>query len=178
MARAIKLSGKYMTADEVFDIIAQDKIFYDKSGGGVTLSGGEPLLQAGFCFELAKKCAENNISVIIDTAGDVPLEIFEQLVPVTSCFYFDLKSDIDGYKKTGGDGERVYDNLLYLAKINKAAVRIPVIPGFNIKAMGNLADFLCGANIREVYILPFHRLGSGKYNALGLEYIYENFHLK
>ena len=170
------VSGKRMTVDEVYSIISQDIEFYAKSNGGVTISGGEPLLQAGFCIELAKKCFDNNITVIIDTAGDVPFDKFEKIIPFVDCFYFDLKGDIEEYKQIGANGRRIYDNLSRLSAVSKTVARIPVIPGFNNnnKIMDGLAEFLSGINIYETHLLPFHRLGSGKYKALGLKYDFEN----
>jgi len=163
-----------MTVNDVFDIVAQDMEFYKKSNGGVTISGGEPLLQADFCSELAKKCQQNDISVIIDTAGDVPFEAFEKVTPFVDCFYYDLKCDIDGYKKIGANGQRVFENLSRLCMASKTVARIPMVPRFNEDMMETLADFLSTTGISEVHLLPFHRLGSGKYKALGLTYAYEN----
>jgi len=173
---AKKISGKNMTVDEVYNIISQDTEFYIKSNGGVTLSGGEPLLQIDFCLDLAKKCFDNNISVIIDTAGDVPFDAFEKLIPFADYFYFDLKCDISGYKKINADGRRVYDNLSKISAMSKTVARIPVIPGINnnSKIMKNFAEFLSGINICEAHLLPFHRLGSGKYKALGLKYDFDD----
>jgi pyruvate formate lyase activating enzyme len=171
-----KFSAQHMAVYEVYNIILQDIEFYAKSNGGLTISGGEPLLQIDFCVELAEKCFENNISVIIDTAGDVPFDTFEKIIPFVDCFYFDLKSDIEGYNKIGADGKHVYDNLSRLAAISKTVARIPVIPGFNNSRdnMENFAEFLCDINIYETHLLPFHRLGSGKYKALGLKYDFED----
>ena len=170
----VKISGKHMTVGEVFDIVVQDMEFYKKSNGGITLSGGEPLLQVDFCVELARKCRDNAISVIIDTAGDVPFESIEKVIPFTDCFYYDLKCDIDDYKKIGANGQRVFDNLLRLASISKVVARLPIVPGFNDGMMETLAEFLSTTAITEVHLLPFHRLGSGKYKALGLTYAYES----
>jgi len=175
---ARKVSGKRMAVDEVYHIISQDIEFYIKSNGGATISGGEPLLQIDFCIELAKKCFENNISVIIDTAGDVPFDTFEKMIPFIDCFYFDLKCDIESYKKIGADGKRVYNNLSRLSSITetKTVVRIPVIPGVNSnhEVINSFAGFLSDLNICEAHLLPFHRLGSGKYPALGLKYAFDD----
>lgn len=176
MNGAIKLSGKYMTPNEVYGVVSQDIEFYNKSDGGVTISGGEPLLQADFCVEFAKKCFENNINVIIDTAGDVPYDIFELINQFVNNFYFDLKTTLENYSKIGADGKRIYDNLSRLSAISKIIARIPIIPGFNdsCEIMQRLAGFLADINIHEAYFLPFHRLGSGKYKALGVEYAFED----
>jgi len=173
---ARKVSGKYMTSGEVFDIISQDAEFYAQSNGGVTISGGEPLMQINFCVELAKKCFDNDISVIIDTAGYAAFDTFEKIIPFADCFYFDIKCGIENYKEIGADGGLIYDNLSRLSRISKTIARIPVIPGFNDNGeiMENLAGFLCDNNIREAHLLPFHRLGSGKYKALGLKYAFED----
>lgn len=86
-ADARKICGKEYSADEVFNEIAKDKTFYENSGGGATFSGGECMLQIGFLCEILKKCKENGIHTAVDTAGNVPWEYFEKILPYTDIFY-------------------------------------------------------------------------------------------
>ena len=171
---AIVVSGKRMSMEDVFDYIAEDMPYYTESGGGITVSGGEPLLQADFCAALAEKCSTNGINVIIDTAGNVPFSSFESLIPFTNCFYFDIKTDIAGYVKIYGNKKIINDNLVRLSGLCDVVVRIPVIPGFNDQdsVMEAISNELSGIKIKEVHLLPFHRLASGKYRALELKYVF------
>ena len=165
---AIIISGKKMSVGHVYDYVAEDMAYYNESGGGITISGGEPLLQPGFCTALAKKCAKNDINVIIDTAGDVPFTYFEQMIPYVDCFYYDIKTTPTGYANIGGDGDRTYDNLKRLSRLCSVVVRIPTITGYNDSNMGNITQNLRIMGISEIEFLPFHSLGTGKNRALGL----------
>lgn len=176
---AIVISGKKMTVDKVYDYIAEDTEFYAASGGGVTLSGGEPMLQADFCMQLAKKCKEENISVFIDTAADVGFDILEQISKYTDEFMIDLKAhnEADYKKYTGGSFYNVTENIKKLIQLgNNVLIRIPVIPMFNDKHddMEKYADVMHSLGVKRVELLPFHRLGSSKYKALGLDYAYSD----
>ena len=175
-AGALKFSGRPMTADEAFDAVARDREFYRESGGGVTLSGGEPLLQAAFCAALARRCQAEGIPVLVDTHGDVPFAAFEEVAPLVDGFLFDLKGAEPDYTALAGDGGRVYRNLARLPALARVMVRVPVIPGFNGTGavMERLAGTLAGSGVERVFLLPFHRLGSAKYQALGLPYPYQD----
>ncbi len=174
-----KISGKEMTLDEIMKCILDDLDFYKESGGGVTFSGGEPLLQSEFCRELAKSCRSADINVIVDTAGCVSYDKFEHVIPYTDTFFFDLKAvNADTYHNvTGGSFELIYDNLKRLAVVSNVVVRIPVIPDHNSSEdiMQKYAVLLENILIKRVDLLPFHRLGSSKYEALGLKYNYSNY---
>ena len=163
---------KRICAEEVFSIIAQDVPFYKKSNGGATLSGGEPLLQPAFCVAVARLCHGHGISVVVDTAGDVPFEVLKKILPFVDCFYFDIKASLAGYEKIGADGRRVYENFTRLSEVANVFARVPVVPGFNDGDMEGIAEFLSAAKISGAHLLPFHRLGSGKYKALGLRYAF------
>ncbi len=175
--RRTVISGVRMSADEVMKTVAEDAPFYAESGGGMTLSGGEPLLQGEFCLALCRLCAERGIDTVVDTAGDVPWNCFEAVIPFVRRFLFDMKcSSAEDYKNTvGGDFRRITDNLKRLISIGKrVTVRIPVIPdhSFGEDYAESLIPVLrdCGAN--EIELLPFHRLGSAKYTAIGRVYGY------
>ena len=170
-------SGREMTVKDVMDYILEDTEFYEESGGGVTISGGEPLLQCEFCAALAKECRKRGINTIIDTAGNVPFACFEALIPYTDSFFFDIKGSnaADYSEKTGGDFARITRNLKELVCLGcDITVRIPVIPNYDDSAeyLETCADLLLDIGITKLALLPFHRLGSAKYNALGQTYKY------
>lgn len=182
-SRALVLCGRLMTVSEVMDYILEDKDFYISSGGGVTLSGGEPLLQAEFCAAVAAACQSEGIPVILDTAGCVDYKHFRQVLPCIERVYLDLKaaSAADMREYTGGNLPLVLDNLgRLLADGIAVTIRIPVIPGYSDSPgyAAKLAQLLVnlisksGSTQTDVELLPFHRLGSGKYTALGLTYPY------
>ncbi len=171
---ARQICGKKMTAQEVFDQVIKDKCFYEASGGGVTFSGGECMLQIEFLLEILKKCHENGIHTAVDTAGAVGWEHFEKILPYTDLFLYDVKL-FDGEKHracTGADNARILENLRRLSDAGKdIIVRIPVIGGVNDNEMElqNIADYLKPLHIRKVELLPYHKMGEHKYFALGLE---------
>lgn len=176
--KALELSGKEVTPEEVYQFFKEDQDFYEASGGGVTLSGGEPLLQADFCREILQKCCEDGIHTIVDTAGNVEYHAFEKVMPVTSLFYYDIKAtnEQDYRRWTGGNAELIYTNLKRLiADGASVEVRIPLIPQYNLsQEYGRaLISVLCSCGVKKVHLLPFHRLGSGKYRALSQAYACE-----
>ena len=174
-AEAIQLNGSRKTVAEVMRFILEDKVFYEASGGGVTLSGGEPLLQADFCAEVAQVCRENSVPVILDTAGHVAYAAFRKVLPFIDTVYFDLKgASADDYQKTaGGDLLLILENMRRLVSDGADITAcIPVIPGYNdsIAYCRRLAALLLPTGVRSVRLLPYHRLGSEKYRALDLDY--------
>ncbi len=172
-----KVSGKLMTAEEIYEVISEDEEFYMASGGGVTISGGEAMMQADGVRELCKLLKDNNIHVIMDTAGNVPYSEFEKLDGLIDLYFYDFKAaeKDDYFKVTGGNLDLIYSNLCRLIKENKEVrIRIPLIEGFNTSKEYTLkmCEKLKEAGAKRVDLLPFHRLGSAKYKALGIEYEY------
>lgn len=173
-AAALELCGRTMTVGQVMEDLLEDRDFYAASGGGVTLSGGEALLQADFCAELAKQCSEQGVSVTLDTAACVPYTAFSKVIPYVQEVLFDLKAATqEQMQQTGGSLPLVLANLERLVQEDvRVRVRIPVIPAFN----DTLQDArLLGVAIRRigqlpVELLPYHTLGVGKYAALGKAY--------
>lgn len=169
---ALKIYGKEYSADELSEILTEDKAFYDNSGGGVTLSGGECLIQADFCAELLKKLKDENINTAIDTCGFVPKESFDKVMPYTDVFLYDIKAmDEDVHIKcTGQSNKLILENIRYLDSQNKAIeVRIPYIPNYNDKQIDKITDFLCNLkNVRKVKVLPYHNYAGSKYAALNI----------
>lgn len=170
---AKQICGKEYTVDEVFNIIQRDKLFYETSGGGVTFSGGECMLQIDFLCEILKKCKNNKINTTVDTAGDVPWEYFEKTVPYTDLFLYDIKTLNDELHKkyTGVSNNRILINFKKLVDTGaRIRVRIPVIPSVNDTEsdMKSIKDFLKPFNSLMVELLPYHKMGEHKYAALGM----------
>ena len=175
---AILISGKSVSLETVFHEIIKDVDFYEPSGGGVTFSGGEPLLQADFVGEVAKQCRRNGIHTIVDTAGCVPYENFEKVIPYTDMFFFDIKaSDAVQFREwCGGNFELILSNLKRLTAVAPVTVRMPVIPDYNDNEAYMIAcgRLLSECGVKHTDLIPFHRMGSSKYKGLEMEYRYEN----
>jgi pyruvate formate lyase activating enzyme len=172
-----------MTVDEVMDAIIRDRDFYKASGndpdvrGGVTFSGGEPLLQKDVLPDLLAACKAAGISTAIETALNVPGETLRKVIPYTGLFLADLKHPRSENLKetTGADLKQVVNNLKLLVQSEAAVtVRIPVIPGYNntLALMEEAARLLHGLGLYRVELLPFHNLGEAKCRSLGLSYKY------
>lgn len=175
-ADAISFIGERKSIEEVMESILRDKNYYEESGGGVTFSGGEPFVQFDFLINVLKKCKEYNINTAIETTGDTSWSNIEMVLPYVDLFLYDMKHSVPEkiIEITGGNGYRIQENLVKLAKEdpNKIIIRVPVIPGFNyydnvIKDIINMALQL---KIPEVNLLPYHNLGASKYDQLGKEY--------
>lgn len=183
---ARNVCGKKYTADEVMEEIEKDTAFYRNSGGGVTFSGGECMLQADFLAELLKRCREKGIHTAVDTAGHVPFGSFEKVLPYTDLFLYDIKCfDTQKHKKYVGVGnELILENLQKLLEAGAAVwIRIPVIPGVNdsVEEMKEIREFLercdglqlsekaSDSGIQRVELLPYHAMGENKYRAMDAE---------
>lgn len=170
---AINLYGKEYTADELVDILLQDKLFFKNGNGGVTLSGGECLAQPEFAIEVAKKLKENGISVYIDTCGFVKKEVFESILPYTDKFLYDIKAaNADVHKKcTGTDNTIILSNLHYLCESGAdIEIRYPLIKGFNdseCESIGQLLSNLKG--IKRIKVLQYHPFAASRYESLGMQ---------
>lgn len=175
---ALKPSFTVMTLEEVWSTVEEDAPFYAESGGGVTLSGGEALLQADFCAALAERCRTAGIPVLLDTAGSAPSSALDTLLPLLDSCYYDLKTaDPDRTASIGGQLSRITEHLRRIAASGAdTVVRTPVIPGFNdtIEDITAIARLALDCGVSRVELLPFHRMGSGKYDALGIPYAYRS----
>ena len=174
-AHAREVCGKEYSVYEVLEEVSKDKIFYNYSGGGVTFSGGECMLQIDFLESLLSKCRSLDIHTAVDTAGDVPWEYFERIIPYTNVFLYDVKcfSEDLHLKGTGVSNRRILENLKKLSDIfnGDLIIRIPLIPSFNddLQEIEKIAEFLKNINYKKVDILPYHSMGNNKYAALGKE---------
>lgn len=170
--------GRMMTPGEIADDVSEDIEFYRAGGGGVTLSGGEPLLQYEGAAELSSLLRGRGIDVLADTAGCVPWQAFQSVLPFIERYYFDIKTaDPVKYTSIGGDLTLIAENLQKLLSSGAdVRVRIPFIPGFNSSDddCRDICRLLVRAGARRADLLPFHRLGSSKYTALGLKYAYKD----
>ena len=169
-AEALTLCGKDYTSQELVDRLLQDKNFFDTSGGGVTISGGEPLSQIDFVEEVLRGLKDNGIHTALDTTGFAPWEALERTTPYVDLYLYDLKHmDSAKHKATVGvPNEPIHDNARKLAeKGKKLQVRIPVIPRFNddeenIRATAEFCTQL-GEAVQVVQLLPYHNMGVMKY---------------
>ena len=177
---ARRVVGRRMTVSSIMAELDRDRAFYAESGGGVTFSGGEPLLQPEALGALARACRERGYHTAVETAGDVPWRSFEAVLPSVDLLYFDLKHiDPDTHRRwTGIAPARILENLDRAAGCTRVlVVRIPVIPGVNADAATLEAMFRHIAalpRVPHVELLPFHRLGLGKYEGLGVPYAMAN----
>ena len=170
---AREICGKEYTVDEVMREILKDKVFYENSGSGVTFSGGECMLQIDFLEEILKVCKENGIHTAVDTAGHVPYEYFERILPYTNLFLYDVKCyDSEKHKKyTGVRNELILENLKKLLATGKSVwVRIPIIPTVNdtVEEIQRIKAYIssCGKP-EKIELLPYHAMGEHKFEALG-----------
>lgn len=167
---ALELTGKDYTVDELVNRLLQDKAFYETSGGGVTISGGECLSQSEFTLEVLKRLKAEGIHTAVDTTGFAKWEVVESVLPYTDLFLYDIKHmDSEKHKKTVGvPNEPILSNAEKIAAAGgKLQVRIPVIPLFNDdeENIRKTAAFLqdLGDAVEVVQLLPYHNLGTMKY---------------
>jgi len=159
-----------MTVSELEKSVLTDIEYFRQSDGGLTFSGGEPMLQVDFLCEILKVCKNHNIHTAIDTAGAVNFDGFEKILPYCDMFLYDIKAyNSDIHKKlTGIPNKLILENLTKLSRLANILVRIPVISGANTDEMKDIAEFLSGININKCEFMPYHKLGEGKYKSLGI----------
>ena len=177
-SHAIEVMGEYKTVDEAFKIVAQDRDFYNVSGGGVTVSGGEPLLQWEFVRDLFKKCKRAGLHTALDTTAYSPWESMEQVLRYTDLILFDIKHmDPEKHQnKTGVSNELILENLDKASNATATEIwlRIPLIPGFNDSEsnMQETAELASRTRVEKISLLLYHEWGKGKYSGLGEQYGY------
>ncbi len=170
------VTGRWMTVGEVVAEVLRDKVFYEMSNGGVTLSGGDPLVQLGFSQALLEQFKAEGLDTAIETAANCPWRSFAKLLPVTDLVMIDIKHLEPGKHRnaTGVLNQRILSNARRLASTEKPVIiRVPIVPSVNdtVEEVTAIARFVKDfPNLQYIEFLPFHRLGEGKYHALGLEY--------
>lgn len=177
--KVLAIVGEKKSTEELLATIEEDKIFYDISGGGVTLSGGEVFMQPQAAIDLLKANKQHGINTVVETCGYTSLEVIQQASAWVDTFLFDIKH-MDTNKHhaiTGVYNESILRNLQWLLDNNKyVKIRIPLIKGLNddVKMLEQLATFLqpyiMKGNFMGIEILPYHKFGISKYAQLGLEY--------
>jgi len=173
---ALEYFGKYMSVDEVFNIVKKDEVFYNTSGGGVTIGGGEPTFQPFFTYALLKKCQEHHIHAAIDTCGYILNSEGYKVLEEADLLLYDIKGmDTEEHlKNTGVSNEPILKNLKRLAATGKPIIiRMPIVPGHNDSAQNikDTAEFLSRLkSIERVDLLSYHKYGTVKYGQLGRIY--------
>jgi len=175
-AEALVLVGDEMTVDEVMDQVLRDVPFYETSDGGMTLSGGEPLLQFDFCYALLERAKGENVHTAIETAANFAWERIAAILPVTDLVMMDIKlMDAERHRDaTGVSNERILENARRLGESGlPLIVRTPIVPGVNDSAddVAAIAAFVAALpNLVYYELLPFHPMARSKYTSLDLDY--------
>lgn len=172
---AREVSGRELSVSELCASLERDIPFYSESGGGVTLSGGECMIYAGFISEILRFCKANHINTAVDTSGFVPFSEFEKVLPYTDIFLYDIKAySSDLHKElTGVPNELIWDNLFRLAERGaEIFLRLPLIEGCNadFDEVEKIAEKVSSLKIAQINLLPYHDMGKYKYTKLSLEY--------
>lgn len=171
--------GKYYTTDDIIEVLEKEKVFINQSNGGVTFSGGEPLLQIDFLLEALMACKANGYHTAVDTSGYSSAENFKSVIPFTDLFLFDLKhlDDNKHIEFTGVSNKIVIENYeLLLASGKDLMIRIPVIPGYNddnyhIDRLNRFLDKTKTESVKKICLLPYHKIGSSKYKRFNIPYL-------
>lgn len=176
---ALSNEGETKEIEEIVRIALQDKDFYEESGGGITISGGEGMSQPDFLKELVKELKKHNLHLAIETTGYIPKETFHELAPLFDLLLFDVKHyDTNRhFEGTGVHNEQIINNLKWAFHQGLEILpRIPVIPRFNnsIQDAAGLASLLTEIGLKKVQLLPFHQFGERKYEMMHKEYAYKN----
>lgn len=159
--------GKSYSAQELLEECLKDKTFYDASGGGITLSGGEPVLHVSFLERFLSMVKENTISVLLETAGNYPFSLLESILSFIDCIYYDYKlPGSDEYRQyTGSDNKRIIENIKRLLSLSfPLDIRIPLIPGINTtpEQIAQMCETLSNIGIKEVHLLKYNFLWEAK----------------
>ena len=175
---ARELAGRAMSVEQVVSEVVKDTLFYEESGGGVTLSGGEPLMQAEFTRDIAVRCHELDIHTSLDTSGYAPEKELMKVAGTIDLFLYDIKvvDDAIHLAYTGVSNRSILRNLRMLDEMRKRIwIRFPLVPGVNDdeQSLSDLIDLIGSLRaVEAVQVLPYHRAGAGKYRRLGREYAF------
>lgn len=175
-SEALEQVGRYLTVEELINEIEKDRIFYQQSKGGVTLSGGEPTFQPTFAAEILKTCKNKSIHTVLDTCGYADWNIMEMIIQHTDLVLYDLKEMNSTKHKEfiGVSNERILANAEKISQLNiPIVIRIPLIPTFNDRHDNTkeLSHFISNlSSVKKIEVLPYHELGIPKYSKLNREY--------
>lgn len=174
-ASALTVVGQWMTVQEVFQRVWQDWVFYRRSGGGVTLSGGEPTSQPGFSIALLGRCQQAGIHTAMETCGYVPTEVLETVLPYLDLVLYDIKhmDSLAHQRMVGVPNDLVLENARQIVRSGvEMVIRVPIVPDYNDSEANirSTAEFAASIGIGKANLLPYHGLGVMKYGRLDLEY--------
>jgi len=180
-SKAIKVWGEEYTIERIMSIIEDDREFYDRSGGGVTISGGEPLLQHDFAAKLLSQCHESGIGTCVESALNVPWEFAEQVFEHADSIITDIKfMDSEAHRTYCGDGnEKILGNIIKTSGLGRdLTIRTPIIMGINddLENIRQTASFIAALPTPALWqLLPYRRLGIEKYESLGMPYPFAEY---
>jgi len=173
-----KTIGRDVTVEEVMGEVEKDRDYYRRSGGGLTLSGGESLCQPDFSLALLRTAATNGIRTALESMGGVKYEVIDRILPYLNQYLMDIKhmDPVKHKEFTGRDNRLILKNARRVAEsgMTRLSIRVPIIPTFNdtpeeVRDIARFADKLPG--VRDIHLLPYHRLGQDKYDGLGRKYL-------
>lgn len=178
-SKALSIEGKFLSISEVLKEVMKDQMFYEESNGGVTLSGGEVLMQHEFASELLKALKEKNLHTAIETTGYASKDIFSKFIENVDLLLFDMKhyNREAHFKATNVYNDLIIENLkTAIAAGKEVIIRIPVIPNINsrLEDAEGFCRLLKSVNAKKVHLLPFHQFGQKKYDLLNKKYAFEN----
>jgi pyruvate formate lyase activating enzyme len=167
--------GNRVSVEEIMEVVRKDYLYYSVTGGGITLTGGEPLHQPAFAQEILKACKAEDIQTAIETSGFAPWEDWEKMLPVLDLILFDLKHPDAGLHQslTGVDNRPILENLERVAVQGiPVTIRIPLIPTYNDSpaVLAGFAAIMQSLKLKTVHLLPYHKMGADKYGWLGRAY--------
>ncbi len=170
--------GKYYTVSDILEIAEKERVFMSQSGGGVTFSGGEPMMQSEFLLAALKACKANGYHTAVDTSGYSSSQNYMKIMPYTDLFLFDIKhlDNARHIEYTGVSNQLILENYRLILESGKDIfVRVPVIPGYNDddENINKLTHFLTvsgSASVKKINLLPYHRIGSSKYKKFNIAY--------
>lgn len=173
--------GRENSIDELMQDILKDRVFFEESSGGVTLSGGEPVMQIDFIEELLKRLKSENIHTTVDTCGAMPFEYYERIHKYTDLFLYDIKLfEEDKHKLyTGSSNKIILDNLKRLSELYREVdthrginLRLPIIEGVNAEDehINKVIELISGLGIKYINLLPYHNISEHKYKSLNMKY--------
>ena len=170
---ALALFGETRSVDSICAELLKDKCFYDESNGGITLSGGECLLQSEACREILAEMKRNGVNTAVDTCGFVPQEAFDRVLPFTDTFLYDVKAIDEAVhvQCTGRSNQIILENLRYIDDCGaRIEIRVPYVPDYNDTQIEKIAEFLSTLkHLVRVRVLPYHNYAASKYDALSLK---------
>jgi len=178
-SEALQYVSKTYSPEALFDEIIKDHVFYEQSGGGVTFSGGEPLLQVDYLLEVLKICKQHDLHVTIDTCGFAPWTAFEKVMPYVDLFLYDIKhTDSKMHKDlTGVANDLIIDNFKKLIQVKDVYVRLPILEGINDtkEHLNEVIKLITSDHVLQVNLLPYHNYAENKYDHLMNDYEFKAF---